>query len=1069
MSRILIEFVSDSSGLATGIDDLEKLGLTDKQNAEQFKKTKALVDSYGKAVTDASNKATKATNETKLSLDKLHKGFTETGKSVTGVFGKDLLSKLINEVPIATDEVEQLKQAVVNAKLALNFTDNAQDIKEIENAIAAAETALQQFGSGGTKSLRTELRQSREELAKMLVDGKLNTSQIYQMAKAGGNLKDAIGDAGQAINVLSSDTFALDAGIQTIQSLTAGFQLAQGAVALFGTENEELQKTLVKLNALMAINSALQQLQNNLQKQTAQSLGLNILMQKAYSIAVGTSTGAMKLFRLALVSTGIGAIVVLIATLIANFDKVKEAIVRIFPGLNKLGTLFNSFKSIVVGAFKGIQAGVISFAENTFQTVVKWAGGIKDVIVGAFTLDFNKIKKGATDFLGSYKDLFLDNFVKLGKDSSDAFAKGKAGQDKINLKKEAISLLGDQIEKNQFEIDKLKAQGNDLKAAFKELDNTKKQAQVAQLELDLDPKNKEKQKALNDEIINVIAAQKSLNDALKSEADKSESNRKEQQQKALDAKKQAISDEIAILETQRIKAGDNAEKLLEIDKNLIKKRAELSKLDAKTKPQLNLIDAKSLQDEEQLIKEYLEKIKQLALDAERKIYEDAKTIDDARINEKLANINLSGQEEYNLRVQLLENQKELDELAIAQSTEAEEIKIAKLKEINTKFQSDKLAILKSTLDAELQYTLALYDADTKAQKDALDNIIKNEKLSFEQRKQAVEELSKVKLDKIGIEKSALDEQLRKGLISTRDYTLKIKELGNEEIDAAQEKEQAITDIMTKEAEKRKDIMEQLKDAGFAIATEIINGVFELRAIDAENELNEKLALLNKKRDIELANTSLTESQKQAIEKRYQREENELKKRAFEQKKKADRNQAIINTAVAVTKAFADLGPIGGAIASALLLTKLGFEVATINRQKYPGFKTGTKKAPSGFKWVGEEGPELINDGGGYAIMNNKDSMLMSGLMNKYNLDNPYSKMMSIPMPKYDSKTTDILQKHIVEKTIVRDSGIDIDKMAKSFASEVAKNPAVSINVDKNGFETFLINKNSKIKNTNNYV
>ena len=53
----------------------------------------------------------------------------------------------------------------------------------------------------------------------------------------------------------------------------------------------------------------------------------------AYSLVVGTSTGALKLFRLALAGTGIGLLVVGIGLLITNFDKVKEAVLRFIPGL----------------------------------------------------------------------------------------------------------------------------------------------------------------------------------------------------------------------------------------------------------------------------------------------------------------------------------------------------------------------------------------------------------------------------------------------------------------------------------------------------------------------------------------------------------------------------------------------------------------------------------------------------------------------------------------------------------------------------------------------------------------
>ncbi len=61
---------------------------------------------------------------------------------------------------------------------------------------------------------------------------------------------------------------------------------------------------------------------------------LAAIQQKVMSLAVGTSTGAMKVFKLALIGTGIGALVVGIGLLIANFDKVKKAVMNLIPGLS---------------------------------------------------------------------------------------------------------------------------------------------------------------------------------------------------------------------------------------------------------------------------------------------------------------------------------------------------------------------------------------------------------------------------------------------------------------------------------------------------------------------------------------------------------------------------------------------------------------------------------------------------------------------------------------------------------------------------------------------------------------
>lgn len=74
---------------------------------------------------------------------------------------------------------------------------------------------------------------------------------------------------------------------------------------------------------------------------------LAAIQQKAYSLAVGTSTGAMKIFRLALISTGIGAIVVALGLLIANFDKVKKAVLNLVPGLAIIGEAFGQIVDMV--------------------------------------------------------------------------------------------------------------------------------------------------------------------------------------------------------------------------------------------------------------------------------------------------------------------------------------------------------------------------------------------------------------------------------------------------------------------------------------------------------------------------------------------------------------------------------------------------------------------------------------------------------------------------------------------------------------------------------------------------
>jgi hypothetical protein len=89
-------------------------------------------------------------------------------------------------------------------------------------------------------------------------------------------------------------------------------------------------------------------------------------MQKISTTVMGTSTGALKLFRLALIATGIGAIVVALGLLIANFDSVKKAVLNLIPGLSAVGDFFGKLIDAVTDF-----VGVTSDATRALDKMVE--------------------------------------------------------------------------------------------------------------------------------------------------------------------------------------------------------------------------------------------------------------------------------------------------------------------------------------------------------------------------------------------------------------------------------------------------------------------------------------------------------------------------------------------------------------------------------------------------------------------------------------------------------------------------------------------------------------------------
>lgn len=174
----------------------------------------------------------------------------------------------------------------------------------------ALEVSLKDSTSAGTQSAKQRLREMQKELIAMAEAGQQGTDAFKRLEQQAGSLKDEIADVNQRVKNLASDTKRIDAFVGAVQGIAAGFQIAQGAAALFGDENEDLQKAMLKVQGAMALANGVQQVANLLQKESAVMMGLNTLATKAYAVAVGTATGAMRAFRIALAATGIGAIVV---------------------------------------------------------------------------------------------------------------------------------------------------------------------------------------------------------------------------------------------------------------------------------------------------------------------------------------------------------------------------------------------------------------------------------------------------------------------------------------------------------------------------------------------------------------------------------------------------------------------------------------------------------------------------------------------------------------------------------------------------------------------------------------
>lgn len=444
------------------------------------------------------------------------------------------ISGVISQIKLTDDQFEFLKANVGEVAVELASLVENEDLTDVGQK---ASVLTKEFASA-----KSELR----ALNNAINSGDLEGEDLQIAINRAAELTDRIGDNREQVNKLASDTRGLDTLSEGLQAVAVGFQITQGVVAVFGDESEEVQEALLKLNGVMAITNGLQQAHALLLQNSNIAMLLKTGSTRAYSVAmgaavglkklftgqlkleavttgaaaaahvvynavVGKSTGVMKLFRIALASTGVGLLVIGIAALVANWGKLNSSM----GFFNKLA---NAAKGIVAGLMTGLSgvgnviatlftgggvSGAIAAAKKLGQDMGKAAN---DAFAKANQADKNKSIADFTDGLVAQQKKRLDLIKAQGKETGTL-------QSSI-LQNELVSLKlrgakTEEIEEKQHEL-AISIAEREREQAEKRQEARQKSNEAAQKarekELELQQKYKDEVLKLNDEITNAQRA-----------------------------------------------------------------------------------------------------------------------------------------------------------------------------------------------------------------------------------------------------------------------------------------------------------------------------------------------------------------------------------------------------------------------------------------------------------------------------------------------------------------------------------------------------------------------------------
>lgn len=174
-------------------------------------------------------------------------------------------------------------------------------------------TATVKQAAQGFEDLGDAVAKTQREVEALALQYGINDQRTQEAIKRAGQYKGQLEQLDQAID---ANKGGIDQMFRAVQGVAAGFEIAAGATALFGSESEDLNKILIRVQGAMVFSQGLRDLKEFVPAIKAVNSGFINMIKTLNGV------------KIALAATGIGAIVAVIGLFGEQigelFDKLKE-------------------------------------------------------------------------------------------------------------------------------------------------------------------------------------------------------------------------------------------------------------------------------------------------------------------------------------------------------------------------------------------------------------------------------------------------------------------------------------------------------------------------------------------------------------------------------------------------------------------------------------------------------------------------------------------------------------------------------------------------------------------------
>lgn len=194
-------------------------------------------------------------------------------------------------------------EKVINVNIKDNAAEVEKEFKKLNKTLDDTEEKVIDVNSSfedvynDLKPLTTRLGEAEDRLYELALAGKQNTQEYKELLQATANYRQVQLQTDLVVDT-AAQTMSQKLG-GALEGAASGFALVQGAMGLFGTESEEVEKALLKVQSAMALAQGIEGVRTALP-----------LFKSFGSVVKNAVVGAFTTLRGAIISTGIGALVV---------------------------------------------------------------------------------------------------------------------------------------------------------------------------------------------------------------------------------------------------------------------------------------------------------------------------------------------------------------------------------------------------------------------------------------------------------------------------------------------------------------------------------------------------------------------------------------------------------------------------------------------------------------------------------------------------------------------------------------------------------------------------------------